>query len=51
MIFDPPAGTDVAALQESARLTSATLLDPSELASMVERAKSGNMIFTKGGKK
>ena len=49
LVFDPPAGTDVAALQESVRLTAANLLDPSELASMIESAKSDAKITTKGG--
>jgi len=45
MVFDPPAGTDVVALQERAHLTASKVLDPSELASMIERANSD----TKGG--
>ena len=45
MVFDPPAGTDVAALQKGADLTAKKVLDPSKLASMIERANSD----TKGG--
>lgn len=40
LVFDPPAGTDVAALQERAHLTASKVLDPSELASMIKRANS-----------
>lgn len=45
MVFDPPAGTDVAALQERAHLTASKVLAPSQLASMIEMANSD----TKGG--
>jgi len=45
LVFDPPAGTDVAALQERAHLTASKVLDPSTLARMIERANSD----TKGG--
>jgi len=40
LVFDPPAGTDVAALQKRVHLTASKVLDPSKLASMIERANS-----------
>lgn len=40
LVFDPPAGTDVASLQDRARLTAKKFLKPSELASMIANKKN-----------
>jgi len=40
LVFDPPADTDVAALQKRAHLTASKVLDPSKLARMIEKANS-----------
>jgi hypothetical protein len=54
LVFDPPAGTDVEALQERARLTATKVLDPSKLARMIESVKGSSVRGTTarpGGKK
>lgn len=53
LVFDPPAGTDVASLQDRARLTAKKFLKPLELASMIanKNSEGGVRGSAPGGKK
>jgi len=48
LVFDPPAGTDIAALQAGAHLTASSVLHPSELARMIESNRDSTTANQEG---